>query len=131
MPTIAPAQLYTLEASPATISKRRRMAEKLRLKQQPRRWIYAIGCGNFVKFGIALSVERRFKHYDTHNPFPCELLGKVWAPGSWESRIFRAAKPWHHRGEWFKVSDEVLTLVVAIKNGDERALDEYLISLKV
>jgi len=83
-------------------------------------YVYALGCGTYVKVGIARNVHDRVKEMLIGNPFEMEIL-KAWEVNSKkiaalverESHKKLKQLGMHHRGEWFlqTKSDEVVDAV--------------------
>ena len=70
-------------------------------------WVYAIGCGEFIKVGLTrTSPQKRLKDLQTGQPHELELLGewRTSAPEALESRVHEILRSQHHRGEWFTAS---------------------------
>lgn len=121
-----PPVLYTKDATPKMRRERQKLAEKMARKASKLRWLYAIGCGEFVKFGIALDMKKRMANYDCHNPFPVVVIGSLLAPADLEKRIHAVLKRDWHKGEWFKASDDVLEVAAAIKSGNVKTIHATL-----
>ena len=73
--------------------------------------VYFIRCGAFVKIGQSVNIVRREKDLQGWNPYPVKVVGFVPCTGprlfELEEQIHRLLATSHHRGEWFKLSDEV------------------------
>lgn len=81
------------------------------------RYIYALRCGDYVKFGVALNMRKRMDNYRTHNPEGVKLLGYHLGPMSIERKIHKALEADHHQGEWFKATDRALAFAAGLREG--------------
>ena len=70
--------------------------------------IYAIRCGEFVKYGMSTDVMSRLAAISTASPYPV-WLAKTWRIShslrEFEASLHRSLKSDHHRNEWFFYRD--------------------------
>jgi hypothetical protein len=84
------------------------------------RFVYLIGCNDYVKIGIATNVKKRFSSLQTASPTPLKLL-KSWQcndASTQEFRLHQKYKSFRQKGEWFRLSDPVLNDLLAIDDLD-------------
>lgn len=65
-----------------------------------------------IKIGFtAGSPQARLENFQTGNSSPLSLLGSL--PGTKQDEVFmhRLFRPWKIRGEWYRLSDRLLTFV--------------------
>jgi hypothetical protein len=76
-------------------------------------FVYVMRCEQFVKIGIAADPKQRVKMLQVGNPFPIKLLYQMWSMNARrdERLLHRALKPHRERGEWFRVTDALETLL--------------------
>lgn len=89
------------------------------LRIQPRDYyccVYFIRSGEFVKIGVARSVQRRLASLQTASPLPLEMLGILKFVS--DSDAYRAERRLHlcfhsdrSNGEWFRYSDDIQRFV--------------------
>ena len=74
-------------------------------------FVYAVECAGRVKLGFSEGPEKRFNKIASDAPFPCVLLG-YW-PGTVadEMAIQERFKPIRVHGEWFAVTEELLSTI--------------------
>jgi hypothetical protein len=80
--------------------------------------LYAILCGNFVKFGVAANVKSRLGNLRTSNPYPLELLASIPCSSGLEWLVHEYLREDVERGEWFKKSPRSKALVLLMIAGD-------------
>ena len=81
-------------------------------------FVYVIQCQDFVKFGIADDVRGRLSNMQTGCPFPLKLLAS-WPckdAKNTERRLHKLFRQFHLRGEWFKVPEDLLAVVITLKD---------------
>lgn len=78
-------------------------------------FIYFIGCHDFIKVGYAENVELRLVALQTGCPYELTLLHKIPTQNmvADESRIHRHWQRYSMRGEWFRLHEGALTLILA------------------
>jgi hypothetical protein len=76
--------------------------------------IYFIRCGEFVKIGRALNPETRVKDLQVGNPYEVELLGAFDGDDAEEGRLHAAFGQYHHRAEWFFLSQSIRAFVTKV-----------------
>jgi len=87
-------------------------------------YLYAIGCKDAVKFGIAKDVNARRKLFETGNPYPLILLASIQTenPVPLEHKIHSIFSKSKIRGEWFEHNKQIQSLINVIK---ENAIEEF------
>jgi hypothetical protein len=78
--------------------------------------IKAVGT-QYVKIGRAADPIRRLKQMQTGVPMQLVLLAVSDWPSAREKVIHVALKPYHVRGEWFTMCQEIFELVNAMQAG--------------
>lgn len=81
--------------------------------QKPPRVTYIIKLldgSDFVKLGSTRNMATRLPVYNTHTPYDIEVLREI--DQDVEAQIKRYFKAYHHKGEWFHFTDEMLTVTV-------------------
>lgn len=86
--------------------------------------VYLIESGNYYKIGFSNNLETRSSVYDTHNP-DWKLIDYFVAPQYIEKEIHAKCRPFWHRNEWFRKSDEVLNIFLEFKNMKTFKLNRY------
>lgn len=70
--------------------------------------VYAIRCGEFVKYGSSTDVLSRFRSIATSTPYDVELIG-IWevdhSLSKFEATIHQTLREDHHKREWFVYRD--------------------------
>ena len=79
----------------------------------PGQIVYFLRCGDFVKVGYASDAPSRVRHIRVSNPYPVDLI--AWARGGRdeEARIHAIIKNHRHKGEWFRVAEQLMVIVEA------------------
>lgn len=79
-------------------------------------WIYFFGCDGFVKIGYAQDVVSRFCNAQTCCPHVMSLLSMfpVSDMVGMEKSLHGLFRDYQHRGEWFRLPNEVLSLIVLL-----------------
>lgn len=90
--------------------------------------IYLIRCKENVKVGYTSldSVESRVSSMQTGNPFKLEVVGTYDGTVSEERSLHELLSKYHVRGEWFRMCDEVMSIVSGYMSSEEKKkrLDE-------
>jgi uncharacterized protein (DUF3820 family) len=73
--------------------------------------VYFIRCGEFVKIGRGGSPHRRLRTFQCGNPYELELMGCFEATELEEARLHSAFDIYHHRAEWYFLSDSVKAFI--------------------
>lgn len=76
-------------------------------------YLYLIACHEYVKIGLSANANLRLSSLQTGCPYELTLLAK-WRckhPGHQEERLHAFFSRFHHRGEWFKVPQDILSVV--------------------
>lgn len=81
-------------------------------KSEPRKGVYVIGFGPYVKIGITLNIEERMAQLQT--PEPVELYGLLDGWLREERDLHKRFAALRLRGEWFKKDGELAEWI----NGD-------------
>lgn len=81
--------------------------------------VYFIQCQSFVKIGISVNVERRYGSIKNANPYPIRPLGFIKVVSPEEMQCMEVAlhdlfKSSHHRGEWFRDSEELRVYIASV-----------------
>jgi hypothetical protein len=76
-------------------------------------FIYAVGCHEYVKIGIAENVPLRIAGLQIGNPYDLVFLGawKTFRPAEHELAIHRHLASYRVRGEWFKLPKMTMELL--------------------
>ena len=81
-----------------------------------KQFIYVVRCDMYVKIGIATDPHKRLSGLQTGCPYLLQLL-KYWpspdAPTE-EDEIHSLLEPYRHRGEWFKLPDDILKKLLKV-----------------
>lgn len=85
-------------------------AARAAVRDQPGR-VYFAECGDFIKIGFTLSVEKRIASLSTGNPMPISLLLVIKAGREFEQGLHRKFAAIRSRGEWFRKHPDLLTLI--------------------
>lgn len=77
--------------------------------------IYFIRQGKFVKIGHAVNVKGRLADVQTASPLPVVLLGVINTNHSHrlEGILHHKFREYHQRGEWYRLTPALLTLIEA------------------
>lgn len=83
------------------------------IRPNPRRGVYALRGGDFVKIGLAADVVMRRFNVQTGCPFDLRPLGYMPADTAKdartiERRLHRELRAHHVRGEWYRATRELL-----------------------
>ena len=81
--------------------------------------IYAIRCGQWVKFGKANCVKSRMADLQIANPYKLTLLAAADWPNDHEALIHAFMRPHHQRGEWFRNGVAAKAIIEAMKDQQE------------
>lgn len=76
--------------------------------EKPKRWVYFITDGQFVKIGIASNVKNRLSGIQTGNPRTCSVICAIPVRDEKAARMLERAlhgtyKPFSVSGEWFDI----------------------------
>ena len=76
--------------------------------EKPKRWVYFITDGQFVKIGIASNVKNRLRGIQTGNPRTCSVICAIPVRDENAARMLERAlhgtyKPFSVSGEWFDI----------------------------
>jgi hypothetical protein len=85
--------------------------ERLSSTSKRASFVYLISCGGFVKVGISGNPQRRLSLMQVCSPHKMKLL-RAWRSDHAdieERNIHRLLEPYHHRGEWFKLPELLLS----------------------
>ena len=110
---IPPTTLARLPGESTAEFKYRVALEKLKAAAKPDKTIsadsvvYVVACGDFVKIGTTTNLSMRIKTLDAMNPYPVRLLASIKGAHGAEATLHRHFRSSHHRGEWFKLTDEM------------------------
>lgn len=95
-----------------------RYARKLKQNRAKSGFVYVVQCQEYVKIGLADNVKLRVSGLQTGSPYKLKLLAS-WpcddAPNT-EKELHKLFSRFHMRGEWFKLPDDILAVVVALKD---------------
>ena len=69
--------------------------------------LYIVQCGEYVKIGSATDVKTRVAAIQSANPYEVSCLFIGEGLGHREKEMHDKLKNLHHRGEWFKASEEL------------------------
>lgn len=73
--------------------------------------VYFIQCGEFVKLGFTTDLGRRLSGYLMHTPYDVKVLASMPGDRRLEKSLHRRFVKHHHRGEWFRLSSEILDYI--------------------
>ena len=83
---------------------------------EPRRYVYVIAAGPFVKIGIADNVERRMASIQTGCPYPCNIIHSALVMAAIASGVEGDLhQQFSHKrtsGEWFRLTKRELKAVI-------------------
>lgn len=88
-------------------------------KPQAQSFIYFIECAGFVKIGISTRPQKRFVGIRVSNPLDCILIGIMKGGIEEERRIHEFVKSHHHRGEWYRLTDDLRYLITYLLGPDD------------
>lgn len=74
--------------------------------------VYFITDGEFIKIGKANDPNQRLSELQTGNPKPLWIIKQIKGDEKQERRLHQIFKSWHHRGEWFKSTPEMLMKII-------------------
>jgi hypothetical protein len=76
--------------------------------------VYILKCNEFYKIGSTSDLRRRLIALRTGNPYPITLIHSYDVPVSSEAALHDLLSEigCHERGEWFKLSEELLITVL-------------------
>ncbi len=88
---------------------------KCKSSHLPGLFIYLLKCGKFYKVGIATDPDARRAQCQTGNPHEIRLIASWKSPDAYaeERSIHELLRPYHHRGEWFKLPRELVDKLLA------------------
>lgn len=79
---------------------------------------YFIKCNNCVKIGTTTDIKSRIKQIQTNNPYKLEILLTIPLPNIKglisllsERKLHKKFNKYRIRGEWFKLSEEILEFI--------------------
>jgi len=90
---------------------KRAKAVKPKRARSPLEFIYFVRSEEFVKIGWATSVETRMNSLRVNNPHPVELIALMVGGQTEEAMLHANFRGDHHRGEWFRLSDTIRSLL--------------------
>lgn len=70
---------------------------------------------NHVKIGFSSNVEHRFKCLQSHSPCKLELLKSIPSDIGRESRLHAQFSHLRKHGEWFSLTDELISFIDSLK----------------
>ncbi len=71
--------------------------------------VYFIQCGEFIKIGFTVEPAKRIAAIQTSSPHEIKLLGTMKGGPETEKAMHAQFKHLRHRGEWFRVDEELTT----------------------
>lgn len=79
-------------------------------------YVYFIKSGSYIKIGLSKDVDFRLTTMQTGNPVELELILKVGFKDSKSAYIAESAwhdfySEYHHRGEWFNLTEEEIEVI--------------------
>lgn len=84
------------------------------LKQKSEGYVYFVQCDAFVKIGHSLEPRRRIGHIATNSPHECTLIGMAAGGNRLEKELHAKFAEHRHRGEWFRLTPELLKVIKSI-----------------
>ena len=101
-------------------------------KRMDSRFVYVILCVDFVKIGIAVKPESRLGNMQVGCPYELKMLAKYPSNNARhdERRLHKLLHSFHARGEWFKIPDSLIALMVKAGSVGELMGDKPLITFK-
>jgi hypothetical protein len=97
-----------------------------RKQRMMRSKVYAVACGDAVKFGVAVDPKSRFSGLQTGSPFRLELLGAIGCERRIEKDIHAYCADHHLRGEWYRREGRASDIVRLIVSEDVVRLYELV-----
>lgn len=79
--------------------------------------IYFIKQGDFVKIGVSRDIDNRIKALQTGSPDELELLADEYGDEITERWLHELFSNQWHRGEWFRLDDEIINYINCLKQG--------------
>jgi len=91
-------------------------------------YLYAMGCNDAVKFGIAKDVQARQKLFKTGNPYSLTVFASIKADNALllEKKIHFIFNKYKIAGEWFTNNDSIRSLIVVIKERNPNNLTNLI-----
>jgi len=80
-------------------------------KPVQKHYVYFIECAGFVKVGVSSRPQKRFVGIQVSNPFDCTLIGTIETHADGERMIHDFIEKHHHRGEWYRLTDDLRALI--------------------
>ena len=80
-------------------------------KKKASQSLYFVQCGNAVKIGGAVNVERRLKSLATSAIGPLRLLAVIEGAGAYELECHKRLAHLHIHGEWFRYNVQIEALI--------------------
>ena len=76
--------------------------------------IYMLKCREFYKIGYAKNFRERFYNYAVHNPHDVSIVKcyDTTEYSGFEEYVFKSYGDKHHRGEWFRFSDDDVQIII-------------------
>jgi len=112
-------------ADAARLEELRRQAQvaatsSVAVQPKPDQCVYLIGGSGFVKIGVTMNVKKRLGGHQTSNPFPLKLF-KTWTcrdARTTEALLHAKYAEFQQSGEWFRLSDDDLRILIAVDDLD-------------
>jgi hypothetical protein len=84
--------------------------------------VYVVKCNEFYKIGSTSDLRRRLIALQTGNPYPITLIHSYEIPVSAETSFHNLLTKigCHERGEWFKISEDLLVTVLQVLGDYEK-----------
>lgn len=78
------------------------------------KFVYVILCQSFVKIGISDRPDKRLMEMQVGCPFELKVIARYPSPNAKhdESRLHDLLVKFHVRGEWFKIPDSLIAMMV-------------------
>jgi|13_taG_2_1085334.scaffolds.fasta_scaffold121632_2 hypothetical protein len=70
--------------------------------------VYFITDGEYIKIGKAKDPQERLNGLQTGNPKNLFIIATINGDEAVEYQMHHRFKQWHHRGEWFKATPEMI-----------------------
>lgn len=113
----------SLNANVATVPRVAKVAEAERKRERTRPgYIYFLRCGAHVKIGYSNNWARRARELGTGSFADVTSIVAIGAEGALEGRVHAAFDGCRVKGEWFEITSELSTFIVAcvhLQNIDE------------
>lgn len=76
-------------------------------------YVYVIRCQNFIKIGVADNPRKRVTELQVGCPYKLDLIQSFASkcPRGDERRLHNLLRKHHQRGEWFKLTDNMIELL--------------------